>query len=240
MSNQYPIQSIPLLKISAVEPDRPCFVSISPAAPGETIPRDATNFKQLERMMAQLERFTPAPWRQYWAVNALTPDIQYLGEFNDPADAQEKLNESGFLRREEMFVVNCSGAASLLISGNELQSTYNHPKGFKATLLDSAGKTSVRYFEAPVLQGFSMATQLFSAEEPKVTVSDIRVLRKYEDPNLPEVTWVATFNHYSRGFGGGGEWTREIQATTQRDASDVAGGLTDHPDDHLVSVERKR
>ncbi|WJJ55114.1 hypothetical protein [Xanthomonas phage RTH11] len=240
MSNTYPVQSIPLLQISAVDPDRYCFVAIHSVGPGEPIPADATNFRQLERMMAQLERFTPAPWRQYWAVNALTPDIQYLGEFNDPDDAVEKLEASDFLRKEEMFVVNCSGAASLLVSGNQLQSTYNHPKGFKATLLDSSGKTSVQYFEAPVLQGYSMATQLFSSDDPKVSVTGVRVLRKYEDPFLPEVTWVATFSQYSRGFGGGAEWTREIQATTQRDASDVAGKFADHPDDHLVSVERKR
>lgn len=76
--------------------------------------------KEMAELIKPLEQFKATPWRQYWAFNPHRPEIVYLGEFDAPTDAQEALDKSGHLRTDEMQVVNCTGAASLMVSAKEV------------------------------------------------------------------------------------------------------------------------
>ncbi len=236
MKTPFAPQGTPLIKISAAEIERPSFVAV-PNLLNRTPAADTTNFTSMARMLEELMKFAPSPWRQYWAVNALTPEVKYLGEFSDPADAMQALTDSGFLHREEMFLVNCTGAANLLVSGKELQAIYQHPKGHVARVHNNVTHAdSDLFFEASEDEAMAVAKQLFNNDEEQIFVVTTRELRKWEDYSQPQRKYIATFEHYNRGFGSGGGWSVEIKATSVRDAQDVAGGLDLHPDDHLISV----
>lgn len=192
MKSPFAPQGTPLIKISCAELERPCFVSVPNMLDRAPAP-DVTNFTGLSRMLKVLMQFAPAPWRQYWAVNALSPEVQYLGEFSDPSAAQEALEGSGFLRRDEMFVVNCAGAASLLISGKELQAIYRNPKGHMATVCNNlTGVSKEEFFEASEEDAQLMAERLFGDGDEQTHVVAIRALRENEDPLTPPKTYVAT------------------------------------------------
>ncbi len=240
MKTPFAPQGTPLIKISCAELERPCFVSV-PNMLDRALAADTTNFTGLNRMLKVLMQFAPAPWRQYWAVNALTPEVQYLGEFSDPSTAQEALEGSGFLRRDEMFVVNCAGAASLLISGKELQAVHRYPVGFKATVCDNINQTSrVEFFEAPVAEAQEIARHLFSRSVTQNHVVGICELREFEDPLVAPKTYVATFQYSNRMFGQSPPWDEEFQATTLRDAQSLAGLKScEHPDKQLIAVRLK-
>lgn len=116
-NNAYPAQVV--LQINPVGEELHEFALAIVSTTGQ-LRSNQFMLEKLPELIAPLRQFATTPWRQYWAVGSLTPEIQYLGDFDSRNDAEDALNQSGYLRKEEMEVINSAQAAHLLLSARDL------------------------------------------------------------------------------------------------------------------------